>query len=249
MVIGEGMIAKAFNDYSDIEEVVIFASGVSNSLEKNEQEFYKEENLLCKVINNTYGRLLVYFSTCSVYDSSVNETPYVKHKLKMETIVAENAKLFNIFRIPQVIGKTGSPTLVKYLFDKIQNEGHFELWIDSYRNLIDIEDVAATVNYIIQNNLFRNEIVDISSPVNTPVLEVVEIIEKILNKRANYTVVKKGASYHIDLGQCKEIYRYLGIIFDEDYIRRTIERYYTDSFNENSVREIKSSHQFSGENL
>jgi len=128
MVIGKGMIAKAFSNYMDKKDVAIFASGVSNSLERNEREFQREKDLLCKVINDSHDKLLVYFSTCSVYDSSVNKTPYVRHKLKMESIIAENVEQFNLFRLPQVVGKTSSQTLVKVFFDKIQSEERFELW-------------------------------------------------------------------------------------------------------------------------
>ena len=231
MVIGKGMMAKAFAAYINKADVTIFASGVSNSSEQNQEAFQREERLLCDAINN-YSRtsVIVYFSTCSIYDRSVNKTPYVRHKLKMESIVSENTKQFYIFRLPQVIGKTSSKTLIKVLFDKIQNEECFDLWIDSYRNLIDIDDVVLTIGFIIQNNLFKNEITHIASPFNTPVLEIVKIIEMILNKRANYAVVKKGANYAVELGRCMEIYNRLGIRFSEDYIKKTIEKYYTNSF-------------------
>jgi len=78
--------------------------------------------------------------------------------------------------------------------------------------------------------MFRNEIIDIASPVNTPVLEIVKIIEMILNKKANYAIVKKGANYFIELSRCIEIYNHLSIRFYEDYIKKTIEKYYVNDF-------------------
>ena len=39
MVIGNGMIANAFKQYENDDEVIIFASGVSNSKENNDSEF------------------------------------------------------------------------------------------------------------------------------------------------------------------------------------------------------------------
>ena len=82
MVIGNGMLAKAFGAFKDNPEVVIFASGVSNSKETNNDSFKREEKLLNKVISENNNSIIVYFSTCSVYDDSVNETNYVLHKIQ-----------------------------------------------------------------------------------------------------------------------------------------------------------------------
>jgi hypothetical protein len=95
--------------------------------------------------------------------------------------------------------------------------------------MIDIDDVLVTVGHIIENKLFTKEIVNIASPVNTPILEIVNIIEMVLNKRANYAIVKKGANYSVELGHCTEIYNRLGIKFCEGYIKKVIEKYYAHS--------------------
>jgi hypothetical protein len=49
MLIGKGMIANIFSSYKNDDNILIFASGVSNSNEKNKQEFLREKNLI-----NTY---------------------------------------------------------------------------------------------------------------------------------------------------------------------------------------------------
>ena len=66
MVIGNGLLAKSFSKYKDDDQVIIFASGVSNSKEVNPEAFMREMDLLRSITNK--DALLVYFSTCSVYD-------------------------------------------------------------------------------------------------------------------------------------------------------------------------------------
>ncbi len=43
MVIGTGLIANLFAEYNDLDNYVLFASGVSNSLEKNVKAFDREK--------------------------------------------------------------------------------------------------------------------------------------------------------------------------------------------------------------
>ena len=83
MIIGNGMLANAVRFY-DKDEVIFFASGVSNSLEKDPSAFEREIRLLHSCIEENPHKKLIYFSTCSVYDPSKAESPYVKHKLNAE---------------------------------------------------------------------------------------------------------------------------------------------------------------------
>ena len=84
MIIGNGLLAKAFSDFENNEKILIFASGVSNSNETRRQEFEREEILLRKGLTTHKDKLIIYFSTCSVYEPSTNYREYTRHKLDME---------------------------------------------------------------------------------------------------------------------------------------------------------------------
>ena len=49
MIVGRGLIASLFVNV-DKDNVIFFASGVSNSLEVRDEEFLREENLIKKTI-------------------------------------------------------------------------------------------------------------------------------------------------------------------------------------------------------
>lgn len=220
------MMAKAFDAYVSNGDVVIFASGVSNSKEVRAEQFRKEENLVVVTLSKTRDRLFVYFSTCSIYDEDVRSSPYVQHKINIEDIIRKSGNDFIIFRVSNVVGPSKNKfTIVNYLFDKIIRGEPFELWKNSYRNIIDIQDVYKTVDYIIRNNRFRNQTVNIASPVNTRVMDIVKIIEDITGSKAVFREVERGSSYHIDVTMITDIFGDIGFFFDGGYVRRTIKKY------------------------
>ena len=69
MIVGKGLIASLFTDV-DQEDIVFFASGVSNSLETDKSAFLREENLIRKTIKENPNKIFIYFSTCSIYPKS-----------------------------------------------------------------------------------------------------------------------------------------------------------------------------------
>lgn len=223
MVVGHGLLAKLFSSYQNSDNIIIFASGVSNSQETQAAAFKREHDLLLNVIQANPEKTLVYFSTCSIYDPSAINSSYVIHKKNMEQLVCQTAKKYNIFRLSHVVGKTSSPTIINFLQQKINSGETFELWANSTRNLIAGEDVFKLANYILTHNLYKNEIINIASPYNILASKIVEIMEQILGKSANFVLAYKGASYSIDISLIKEIETKVGIIFNEEYAIKVLE--------------------------
>ena len=227
MIVGNGLIASLFKN-EDQENVVFFASGVSNSTETDPNQFLREENLLLKTLDENTDKLFIYFSTCSIYDSSLHNSVYVQHKSYMEHLVRTCQRDFIIFRLPQVVGVTQSPTIVNFLYRQIIHQQPFELWSGSKRNLLDVDDVVKVIDYILDNQLFKRQVVNLASPQSSCIYDIVAVLESLTQKRAVYTVADKGAFYHIDLSQVQPIYHQLGIEFDADYVSRTISKYYAN---------------------
>ncbi|MCX7549363.1 NAD-dependent epimerase/dehydratase family protein [Xanthomarina sp. F2636L] len=198
MVIGNGLMAQAFKEYYLNDEVVIFASGVSNSTETNEKAFIRELNLLEKIILDYPKSKLVYFSTCSIEDESVKKNLYVKHKIKVEEYIAENCDSYIIFRVSNVVGKRGNAnTLINYLVQAIQENKEITLWQKAERNIIDIEDVIFIANYVL-NNDFNNETINIAFRKSFLVTDIVKLIEQFLSKKATINLIDKGNRLRID---------------------------------------------------
>ena len=236
MIIGKGLIAKAFLEYENDDNIIVFASGVSNSKEISRDEFNREEKLLDFYLEK-YGKNkhFVYFSTCSVYDTYFERSEYSKHKINMEKIIIEKAFSYNIFRLPQVLGKNNKNQLIGFLYESINMEKSFELF-DIERNIIDIKDVFILVDKILKENIFKNQIINIANPKNIKVLDLVNILENIIDKKAKYSIVKKSGEFKIDVKDIESIISDLGI-FEKNYLQNRIKKYYewTNKCNTSSV--------------
>lgn len=226
MIIGSGMLAKAFATYRENEKFIIFASGVSNSQEVQESAFQRERKLLTDTLQEHPEKTLVYFSTCSIQDPSAQHTAYVMHKKNMESIISHTQQNYYIFRLPHVVGKTTSPTVIHYLYRKINAGEHFELWSQAYRNIIDCEDVFKIADYLLSHGIYKNEISVIASPISLSIQAIVALIEKITGKTAHYSVVPKGMAYDIDASLAKALEPTLGLNFNENYLESVLKKYY-----------------------
>jgi nucleoside-diphosphate-sugar epimerase len=225
MIYGNGLIASSLSKvFIDDDIFSIFAAGVSNSSEKRSIEFLREKEKLLRIMD--LDKHLVYFSTCSIYDQTLLDDPYVSHKLEMESI-CKNASLYSIFRLPQVVGRTDNPnTLTNYLFNAISSNSNFKIWLKASRVLIDVDDVASIVAYMLGLRLVNNSTINISHSNSSSVIEIVEIFESLLGIKANYDLINKGASYAIECSVSTDVAKRLLIDFDERYTKRLIHKYY-----------------------
>jgi len=177
--------------------------------------------------NNYNNKHFIYFSTCSIQDEYLKDSLYVKHKLEMEEIVS-TFKKYTIFRLPQVVGMTNNNTIINFFYNKILNNEKFELLIDSKRNLIDVTDVYKIADYLLNNNLCSNQIISIATPYYMKVFDIVEIMENLMNKKANYNIIQKGSWYKINIDEILK-YKCIYDILDKynyNHINHIIKKYY-----------------------
>lgn len=226
MVIGNGLIAKAFKQsFQKDQNILFFASGVSNSNENRSSEFEREKNLLIKSLEIYRDQTFIYFSSCDVY--STDHSKYFSHKLNMENLVKTKAKKYYIFRLPQVVGKTkNTNTLIGFLYSKIQNDSEFVLWKNARRNLIDVDDVVSIVKCIVFKKLEMNSTMNIAAPIDYSVEEIVFAFENLLNKRTSFTLEDKGSAIRVDTTNLNHIFAELKMTFSKNYLDNLLKKYY-----------------------
>lgn len=221
MITGNGIMANALKFY-DKEDVVFFASGVSNSLEKEVSEFEREISLLKSVVSQNPGKKLVYFSTCSIYDPTKTESPYVLHKLKIEKLITENCSDFIIFRVGNAVGRGGNPnTLINFLKSSILSGNKLMLHTNAKRILIGTDDIASFINRYMKD--FKNEIVNLAYPYQYSLPEILSQLENHLDKKANYETVEEGSFYKIEFNPCTE--DFFSEIPPEQYLKKLYSSY------------------------
>jgi nucleoside-diphosphate-sugar epimerase len=225
MIVGNGLLARTFaSHFAGDPSVIVFASGVSNSRETRADQFKREHQLLAAALAEK--KTLVYFSTCSVDDPELAQSPYVQHKRAMEQMVFEGARQRHIFRLPQVVGACANPhTLTNYLHRQIVSGARFQVWLHARRNLIDADDVAVIAAHIIKNHPADSS-TNIACPSSVSILELVRMFEIALDRKANYDTVDAGAGYTIDTRLAEVAATACGIVFEDDYVNNLIRKYY-----------------------
>lgn len=227
MVIGSGMIAKRFSSYADNDRTLVFASGVSNSSSTEEREYKREEELLRQSILEHPEKTLVYFSTCSIYDPSLQQSVYVKHKLKLEQLIQQNAGTSIIYRVSNPVGYTKNKhTVLNYFATHVKEQLPFTVWKYASRNLIDMDDVFALCNQIIEGGECNNSIVNIANPVNYPVTMIIRALEKHFSVKSKYSLADKGNSPLIDTSVIQPLFSKLRIEFNNDYLDNLLKKYF-----------------------
>lgn len=227
MVIGNGLVAQRFSQYISDDSFLVFASGVSNSKTKNSDAYIREFDLLKDSIKKNESKILIYFSTCSIYDPYEKDAQYVQHKLQLEAYIKGHVKQFYIFRVSNLVGSSTNPnTVFNFFFNHIKNGVNFDLWVNACRNIIDIDDAYFIIDYIIKQCLFQNQVVNIANPANYSVSTIISAIEAFLNIKSNYIVIKKGICFDVDTTSIQPILQKLSIVFDTDYLKKQLNKYY-----------------------
>jgi len=226
MIIGRGLIGSLFIEY-EREDTVFFASGVSNSLEIRTEEFLREETLIRKTIEDNPDKIFVYFSTCSIYDSSKTGSDYVLHKLKMEQIIKNTSRKYLILRVSNAVGKGGNPNLLmNYLVRSIKNNETINVHTKATRNLIDADDIR-TITLDLLNNQQLNRIVNVAYIQNYAIIEILEIIERFYHTKLDLNLIKNGSGYDINVPDVEDYFRINSLTNKESYLHKILEKYYS----------------------
>jgi nucleoside-diphosphate-sugar epimerase len=225
MIIGSGLIANAFKGKMNTDNVILFASGPSDSKNSSKLDFDREENLILSLKHENTEETFVYFSTVSVLDTELSKTDYCRHKIRMEELVSNNFKSYLILRVSNIVGRSGNPkTIFNYFKNAILNNTHFDLWENTERNFIDVEDLVKIVKGVLNQGIVNKKI-HVLNPYSVSVARIVELIEQFSETKADYTIVKKMDSSHLHSEITLEDYKLFGVEFSSQYTENLIKKY------------------------
>ncbi|AFJ01904.1 NAD dependent epimerase/dehydratase family protein [Methylophaga frappieri] len=228
-IVGNGMMARAASVMRANLPVTIFASGVSNSNEKDVSAYRREINLLERSISD--NALFVYFSS---YLAEDGDSKYARHKRNVETIVKQTATRYIILRLPQVVGITGNNTLMNYFVKAITREEPVLLQKHAYRSLIDVVDVMRVLQLLIdKNDINLTLAVGPEQPIN--VIEIFKLVEEAIGCLTRYKEIDTGSKQFANLSELKKILGNKDVLFDDQYQKRVIEKYAMELFHLNQI--------------
>lgn len=219
MIVGQGLIATAFkHSVFDAADLVVFASGVSNSTETRQENFDRETVLLDSYL--TKDKPIIYFSTTSLFDPSKTDTPYIRHKLFLEERIMQRAAQHTIIRLPILIGRTDNPhTLINFLVKAIRGGQPITLHQNACRHLLDIDDLVTLVTRSM-DPAKKAQIINILGSGSIRVPDLVGKIEHLLEKQGVFTWTDTGACYDIPQDAGPVIY-----VEQPDYVDHILKKY------------------------
>jgi UDP-2-acetamido-2,6-beta-L-arabino-hexul-4-ose reductase len=220
MVVGNGLIAKSFTMFNGEKNIVIFASGVSDSKCIEVSEFERERNLLLSMDRT---KKIVYFSTYSISDGS-EKNEYIKHKIHMEFLVENNFEDWLILRLPTVVGYGGNDkNFFNYISSRLKDHLPINVYESTYRSLIDVDDLLPLTKHIIHNFSYLN--IDVSLDNQTLVTDIVNEMINTLESKSDVYLIKCLGNLPVDNTQFKSICKNFTEINKFEYNSRLIKKY------------------------
>lgn len=197
MIVGNGMLASAFSGEILPEGTILFASGVSNSATTDPEEYRREWDLLNTQLRK--GGSLIYFSTTSVLDPTLQHTPYVEHKLNIEALLLGRGSQNIVVRLPIVVGVSSNPhTLINFLYHSIMKGRPFKVHAKACRYLIGLDDVVEVIKILARFSEFRNRSINVCWDNVIPVPALVRLMEEETEKKGVYALEDSGACVQVD---------------------------------------------------
>lgn len=228
MVVGRGLVASLFSEYSTSDEVLIFASGVSDSSEQRESEFKRELDLINLHLSNYPNSLFVYFSTCSVTDKIFKNRKYTIHKLAVEKLIMKSSSSnFLICRLSNLVGFGGnSKNIFNYLVQSVINGKSINIWRNASRSLLDVDDMKSILESVIESGEY-NRIINIASESSYSIPMIIEKIEIHFGKKFVGNYIEKGNKAIIDVKAIKNYLENLNQDFSDNYIDFLLKKYFS----------------------
>ena len=226
-IVGNGFIAKSLLKIKSKlikSKVVLYAAGISDSKTTNKKELIREFSRIKSYINKfDKKKIFIYVSSFTVFDPLRNKSPYIKNKVKIENYLKKKNINCLIIRLPEIIGKNkNKKTLINFIYHRIKEGKKFDLWENSLRNIVDIDDVVKIIKKIIMNKSINEKSINIISKHFYSAGEIVKIIEIKLKKKANYKFLffkkirfKKHKPYYVKNNLIKN-----------SYLKKMIKKYY-----------------------
>lgn len=231
MVVGNGMLAREFNAFDEDDDFLIFASGVSNSQEKDPAAFDRELKLLLSYKNQ--NKKLIYFSTISVYDPELTTTDYIKHKLRIENIIANEFPKYIIFRLPQLVGKTDNPhTLCNFLYNKIIAGETITVFENACRYLMDVSDVGKILSKRVISHQLSSEILNTNFNNKIFIDEILNSFEIITGIKSKRNYIAKGGCYAPPNDKFILYLNEINFPIENNYNFKILNKYYNGQFKE-----------------
>lgn len=230
-IIGDGFLAKNFSKiktHIKKSNYLIFAAGISDSKTNSKYKLKREIRIFKKFTNKNYLENIVYISTADINNNLKKKDLYVKNKIIIENLIKKRFKNYIILRLPQIIGNSkNKKTLINYFFQSIKKGKKILVYNNVRRNVLDIDDVIKVLKIIIFDKKMKRKTITLANRHSFQPLDLIKILEKKLNKKANIKFAKKVKQrWQINNNTSAILFKKAKVSFDKNYLYKKINKYF-----------------------
>lgn len=230
-IIGDGFLAKNFSKiktHIKKSNYLIFAAGISDSKTNSKYKLKREIRIFKKFTNKNYLKNIVYISTADINNNLKKKDLYVKNKIIIENLIKKRFKNYIILRLPQIIGNSkNKKTLINYFFQSIKKGKKILVYNNVRRNVLDIDDVIKVLKIIIFDKKMKRKTITLANRHSFQPLDLIKILEKKLNKKANIKFAKKVKQrWQINNNTSAILFKKAKVSFDKNYLYKKINKYF-----------------------
>jgi nucleoside-diphosphate-sugar epimerase len=227
MIFGSGAISLKLKNI-DNENVVFFTSLINNSQEQDIDLYKRDMELLQNIIGRYPDKLIIFYSTASIYDKSKQESLYVRHKLNLESILRKKHNSYLILRITNEVGNGGADTLLlNYIAKCFKENLVLKVYKLAYRNLIDVDDVIGITNNILQIEDSYNKTLNIGYIHNYSMPTIADNAHVYFGNQIQIEYLNLGDTFEMEMP--KLVWKYFEDkkqLNKDQYIRSLFEKYF-----------------------
>ncbi|MGC7102893.1 NAD-dependent epimerase/dehydratase family protein [Amycolatopsis lurida] len=238
-IIGSGFIAANLRPIDRRHPAAtVLAAGVSSTRVRDDAAFSRERDLVHETVKRCArdGRTVVFLSTAShtMYGLSeiparedadvAPDSPYGKHKLGLEQVVAESGAPWLVLRLSHVVGAAQPAHQLLPAFINQVRRGVVRVYRGAHRDLVDILDVVRAIDGLLEQRV-RDEVVNVASGVPHPVPAIVREVERRLDLAPRHEVIDAPAITRVSIEKVCALLPALRSVSDESYLTRVLDRY------------------------
>ncbi|GHI86846.1 NAD-dependent epimerase/dehydratase family protein [Streptomyces xanthophaeus] len=196
-IIGGGFLAGYLRHHLAPEmPATVLAAGVSNTSETSPERFRREAVLVSETARRCreHGRLMVFLSSAATglygregegrEDQQVEPvSPYGKHKLAMERLVADSGAQWLTLRLSHVVGPRQNPAQLLPSLVRQVRSGTVTVYRGARRDLMDVRHFATVLDRLLALGVCGRT-VNVASGVAFPVDQIVAALEAAVGRSA-----------------------------------------------------------------
>lgn len=240
-IIGRGFVAQNLEPIAGRHnDVVVFAAGVSSGTSAAHEEFAREADLLYRTIDDctARGKRLVYFSTASptLYGGSLvygredgpvyPSSPYARHKLAMEAVLASSTVDYLTLRATHLIGPRQRPHQLPPVMVAQVRAKSVRVFRGVYRDFLAITDLVTILDALLKTDVGR-QVINVASGFPVPIEDIVEHLERRMGVTAVREYVDRPEpAVTISTERLRRLAPIVDtLLFDEYYYQRALDEF------------------------